>query len=535
VTGIPTLVLLDASTGVVINDDGRSTVTSDQAGADFPWTPKPVSALLGQHFLRAADPSDDAAALDRFRAKQQAFSSSSSSSSTAADTAAAAAAAAAAMTAAVGDEGVKYFDTDGDLIHFFRSRDGLGVCYHVNGCPKVTNLTRLEVGMVRTDGKHAGCRRVHLDGYAAGDWLSRRATSIPAGEVAAKGPALEALWALRPNRLEEATGISLGDRVLCLYFGAPRWCSPCRKFSQPGLPRPPPRGSPPNTPCAPPGPSQLQTLYKAIRSNQYGIAAPFEFIYVCLDEDVANDKFEHHASQFPGLVMPFRSPGAQALATRFKVHGIPSLVVLDKDGSAINLNALYAAQADPDKFPWHPRSLGISAPAGGGGGDSGGGGGGGGSGGSDGAGAAGAADAAGGGSKGGMGSKKLMVTVLGASRHRLEAYAGAIRFSSPLDGNAVRRRCEALCVLEALCLPAISRKRALARHSNRRMILSRVYALMHAWTKRTCTGNKLMPFSLRVVDVPVSCQGTRGAARWRTSSSEASCPPRTCSSSRRPG
>ena len=26
----------------------------------------------------------------------------------------------------------------------------------------------------------------------------------------------------------------LRNKVLCLYFGAPRWCDPCRKVSQPG-------------------------------------------------------------------------------------------------------------------------------------------------------------------------------------------------------------------------------------------------------------------------------------------------------------
>mmetsp|Transcript_42188 Transcript_42188/g.83047 ORF Transcript_42188/g.83047 Transcript_42188/m.83047 type:complete len:446 (+) Transcript_42188:69-1406(+) len=47
VKGIPTLVLLDASTGAIISTDGIETITSDPKGAQFPWKPKSVPELLG--------------------------------------------------------------------------------------------------------------------------------------------------------------------------------------------------------------------------------------------------------------------------------------------------------------------------------------------------------------------------------------------------------------------------------------------------------------------------------------------------------
>jgi hypothetical protein len=40
VSGIPTLVLLDGSSGKVITADGRSIVTDDKEGKSFPWTPR---------------------------------------------------------------------------------------------------------------------------------------------------------------------------------------------------------------------------------------------------------------------------------------------------------------------------------------------------------------------------------------------------------------------------------------------------------------------------------------------------------------
>jgi nucleoredoxin len=43
VRGIPTLVFLDGETGEVINTDGRSIVTSDPEGKEYPW-PRPTFA-----------------------------------------------------------------------------------------------------------------------------------------------------------------------------------------------------------------------------------------------------------------------------------------------------------------------------------------------------------------------------------------------------------------------------------------------------------------------------------------------------------
>ena len=38
-SGIPTLIFLDAGTGKSITSDGRSVVAEDPEGKDFPWTP----------------------------------------------------------------------------------------------------------------------------------------------------------------------------------------------------------------------------------------------------------------------------------------------------------------------------------------------------------------------------------------------------------------------------------------------------------------------------------------------------------------
>lgn len=53
VRGIPTLILLD-SEGNILNKNGRSVISSDPEGANFPWAPKSVHELLGSHFLKGS-------------------------------------------------------------------------------------------------------------------------------------------------------------------------------------------------------------------------------------------------------------------------------------------------------------------------------------------------------------------------------------------------------------------------------------------------------------------------------------------------
>ena len=48
VSGIPTLVLVDASNGKFITGDGRSIVMEDDNGRDFPWTPKPFLEVVSK-------------------------------------------------------------------------------------------------------------------------------------------------------------------------------------------------------------------------------------------------------------------------------------------------------------------------------------------------------------------------------------------------------------------------------------------------------------------------------------------------------
>lgn len=51
VNGIPSLILLDGATGAVLNKDGRSVISKDPEGVNFPWAPKSLDELLGDVVL----------------------------------------------------------------------------------------------------------------------------------------------------------------------------------------------------------------------------------------------------------------------------------------------------------------------------------------------------------------------------------------------------------------------------------------------------------------------------------------------------
>lgn len=46
VSGIPTLVFVEAKTGKVISEEGRSIIADDPTGEKFPWKPKPFTEIM---------------------------------------------------------------------------------------------------------------------------------------------------------------------------------------------------------------------------------------------------------------------------------------------------------------------------------------------------------------------------------------------------------------------------------------------------------------------------------------------------------
>merc|ERR1719165_6364 len=96
----------------------------------------------------------------------------------------------------------------------------------------------------------------------------------------------------------------LASKHLLLYFSA-HWCPPCRGFTP-----------------------KLAEAYKAYKEKGLDL----EVVFVSSDRD--EKSFAEYFGEMPWLALPFAERDRKsALSKAFDVEGIPTLVILDKDGS----------------------------------------------------------------------------------------------------------------------------------------------------------------------------------------------------------
>ena len=113
---------------------------------------------------------------------------------------------------------------------------------------------------------------------------------------------------------------ALADKqVVGLYFSA-HWCPPCRGFTP-----------------------KLAEVYTAIK----GTGKSLEIVFVSSDrDDVA---FDSYHKEMPWLALPFAERALkQTLSKRFKVSGIPSLVLVDgATGQVLSKDGRSVIMSDP--------------------------------------------------------------------------------------------------------------------------------------------------------------------------------------------
>jgi len=120
-----------------------------------------------------------------------------------------------------------------------------------------------------------------------------------------------------------------GTEVVGLYFSA-HWCPPCRGFTP--------------------------TLVAARNELQSKLNKPFEVVFVSSDRD--QGQFDEYYGEMPWLALPFEDRDKKAeLSKRFKVRGIPTLVIVDaKTGETITTDGR-SAVSDLEAYPWIPPTL----------------------------------------------------------------------------------------------------------------------------------------------------------------------------------
>mgnify|MGYP000979652745 CR=1 FL=1 len=99
------------------------------------------------------------------------------------------------------------------------------------------------------------------------------------------------------------------SKVVCLYFSA-NWCPPCQGF----------------TPI-------LVDFYKNINAE----TKQLEIIFVSLDKE--KEGFEKHHKDMPWLAVPFGDVRVDKLINYYEVKGIPTLILIDKNGKAVSKTA----------------------------------------------------------------------------------------------------------------------------------------------------------------------------------------------------
>jgi nucleoredoxin len=119
----------------------------------------------------------------------------------------------------------------------------------------------------------------------------------------------------------------LDKKAVAFYFSA-HWCPPCRSFTP-----------------------KLAEAYK----SDLG-AKGLEVVFISSDR--GEDDFKSYFAEMPWLALPYSDRATKdALSKKFKVQGIPTLVVVDpSDGSIITSDGRSAFSRDPtgEKLPWKP-------------------------------------------------------------------------------------------------------------------------------------------------------------------------------------
>merc|ERR1711977_662116 len=135
---------------------------------------------------------------------------------------------------------------------------------------------------------------------------------------------------LQSKRGEESTTAALAGRTaIAIYFSA-HWCPPCRGFT----------------------PTLAKAYKDALKSKG------LEVVFVSSDRSQSD--FNSYYKEMPWLAVPFAHRDVkEALSKKFKVQGIPTLVILDAEGNVITKDGRSKVASDPKgaQFPWKPPSF----------------------------------------------------------------------------------------------------------------------------------------------------------------------------------
>lgn len=192
-------------------------------------------------------------------------------------------------------------------------KDTLSKKFKIGGIPTLVLLNGETGKVISTDG-----RSIVMEDEDGKEfpWIPKKVSEIIAGKLV-NNEGVATQW----SDLEaDAVGI---------YFSA-HWCGPCRAFTP-----------------------ELVKFYKKIK----GDSKKFEIIFVSSDRE--EDSMKEYFDSMPWLAVPYGDDRKKALSRTFKISGIPTLVIIDKNGDTITTQGRSAVSHDPDgiDFPWCPKPV----------------------------------------------------------------------------------------------------------------------------------------------------------------------------------
>jgi len=127
----------------------------------------------------------------------------------------------------------------------------------------------------------------------------------------------------------ESSGADLKGKVFAFYFSA-HWCPPCRGFT----------------------PDFAKWYTDGLKDKG------LEVVFVSGDK--SEEEFKDYFSEMPWLALDYSDRKLKGqLNELFGVEGIPSVVIIDADGSVISKDGRSAISGDPtgESFPWYPKPV----------------------------------------------------------------------------------------------------------------------------------------------------------------------------------
>jgi len=120
-----------------------------------------------------------------------------------------------------------------------------------------------------------------------------------------------------------------GKKAIALYFSA-HWCPPCRGFT----------------------PKLSEWYSKDLKAKDV------EIVFISSDRD--ESQFNEYFGEMPWLALPYADRSrAESFDAKYKIKGIPTVVIIDGDGKTITTDGRAAISSDPtgEEIPWKPKSL----------------------------------------------------------------------------------------------------------------------------------------------------------------------------------